>query len=380
MRKPRAAAPPGVLVIHETEPASYGWATVKNSQHQHHVRHRPRRTRRPSIRRSKAGSSATSRRRCFAASGLNFEAAKAAANAQGFPAGPAQGDARPPTSTPRPRRSPRTTSSASCRGKQLSRRDGDLHRALGPSRHRQARRQRRRDLQRRGRQRHRPRPADRAGPRLRARARARALGRLPGRHRRGEGPAGQRILCRQSALPARQDGRACSTPTSLGVLGPARNFIDPRHARVRPARRPDRGRRQAQGRCFTPDPQPETGGFFRSDHFTFAKVGVPAISFKSGEDLVNGGVAARRSAGRGLHRQALSPARRRMVADAGTSPAWPRMRAAPRASACASPIRANGRTGATTANSAPSATAARPNASRRRAGERGERRVAARRG
>ena len=54
----------GVLIVHETEPASYGWATVKNSQHQRHVRHRPHRTRRPSIRRSKAGSSATSRRNC----------------------------------------------------------------------------------------------------------------------------------------------------------------------------------------------------------------------------------------------------------------------------------------------------------------------------
>ena len=37
----RAPGAAGVLVVHETEPASYGWATVKNSQHQHHVRHRP---------------------------------------------------------------------------------------------------------------------------------------------------------------------------------------------------------------------------------------------------------------------------------------------------------------------------------------------------
>ena len=46
-----------------------------------------------------------------------------------------------------------------------------------------------------------------------------------------------------------------------------------------------------QGRYFTPDPHPETGGFFRSDHFSFAKRGVPAISFGSGNDLVNGGIA-----------------------------------------------------------------------------------------
>jgi Zn-dependent M28 family amino/carboxypeptidase len=47
-----------------------------------------------------------------------------------------------------------------------------------------------------------------------------------------------------------------------------------------------------QGRSYTPDPHPETGGFYRSDHFSFAKVGVPAISFTPGLDLVNGGTAA----------------------------------------------------------------------------------------
>jgi len=43
---------------------------------------------------------------------------------------------------------------------------------------------------------------------------------------------------------------------------------------------------------FTPDPHPETGGFFRSDHFPFAKRGVPALSWGSGDDLVAGGKAA----------------------------------------------------------------------------------------
>ena len=32
--------------------------------------------------------------------------------------------------------------------------------------------------------------------------------------------------------------------------------------------------------------------FFRSDHFSFAKRGVPAISFKSGDNLKEGGVEA----------------------------------------------------------------------------------------
>ncbi len=48
----------------------------------------------------------------------------------------------------------------------------------------------------------------------------------------------------------------------------------------------------AKGRTYSPDPRLEAGSFFRSDHFPFAKKGVPAISFGSGRDLVNGGTAA----------------------------------------------------------------------------------------
>ena len=43
-------------------------------------------------------------------------------------------------------------------------------------------------------------------------------------------------------------------------------------------------------KSFTPDPRPEAGGFFRSDHFAFALAGVPAVSFKSGQDLEEGGI------------------------------------------------------------------------------------------
>ena len=48
--------------------------------------------------------------------------------------------------------------------------------------------------------------------------------------------------------------------------------------------------------AYTPDPVPEAGHFFRSDHFPFAKRGVPAISYGSGNDLVDGGEAAGRKA------------------------------------------------------------------------------------
>ena len=46
-----------------------------------------------------------------------------------------------------------------------------------------------------------------------------------------------------------------------------------------------------QGRYYSPDPHPEAGYFFRSDHFAFARAGVPAISFSEGNDLLNGGIA-----------------------------------------------------------------------------------------
>ena len=43
---------------------------------------------------------------------------------------------------------------------------------------------------------------------------------------------------------------------------------------------------------YSPDPRPEAGAFFRSDHFPLAKRGVPAISFGSGNDWIDGGVQA----------------------------------------------------------------------------------------
>ena len=49
---------------------------------------------------------------------------------------------------------------------------------------------------------------------------------------------------------------------------------------------------KAHGRTFTKDSRPEAGSFFRSDHFSFAKQGLPALSFGSGPDLVKGGVEA----------------------------------------------------------------------------------------
>ncbi|PCJ23306.1 MAG: peptidase M28 [SAR86 cluster bacterium] len=45
----------------------------------------------------------------------------------------------------------------------------------------------------------------------------------------------------------------------------------------------------AQGRYLAAEPNPERGYYYRSDHFNFAKVGVPALYAESGEDSVEHG-------------------------------------------------------------------------------------------
>lgn len=46
---------------------------------------------------------------------------------------------------------------------------------------------------------------------------------------------------------------------------------------------------EADGRVATPNPSPEAGYYYRSDHFAFAKRGVPMLYVDGGEDLVEGG-------------------------------------------------------------------------------------------
>ena len=102
---------------------------------------------------------------------------------------------------------------------------------------------------------------------------------------------------------------------SMGVWGPARNFSvsgSVEHGLLDML--VQHGRRQ--GRSFTPDPRPEAGLFFRSDHFPFAKEGVPAISFRAGNDLVNGGIE------RGNALAADYTAKRYHQPDDEFNPAW----------------------------------------------------------
>jgi Zn-dependent M28 family amino/carboxypeptidase len=54
---------------------------------------------------------------------------------------------------------------------------------------------------------------------------------------------------------------------------------------------------KTQSRVVSPDSEPEKGGFFRSDHFSLARAGVPAITPGSGDDLVDGGKARSKELG-----------------------------------------------------------------------------------
>lgn len=63
-----------------------------------------------------------------------------------------------------------------------------------------------------------------------------------------------------------------------------------------------------QGRTIVPDERPEAGGYYRSDHFSFAKLGIPAIYFRGGLDLEEGGEAAGRELARERSKRYHTPA------------------------------------------------------------------------
>ena len=53
---------------------------------------------------------------------------------------------------------------------------------------------------------------------------------------------------------------------------------------------------KSEGRTPEMEPTPEKGFYYRSDHFSFAKLGVPMVYFEGGDDLVIGGKAAAKAA------------------------------------------------------------------------------------
>ncbi|HEY8227732.1 MAG TPA: M28 family metallopeptidase [Pyrinomonadaceae bacterium] len=72
---------------------------------------------------------------------------------------------------------------------------------------------------------------------------------------------------------------------SMNVLGLTNDFI-PLGAERSSLKGVAEAVAREKGLRVSPDARPEQGSFFRSDHFPFAKVGVPSISLKEGDDYV----------------------------------------------------------------------------------------------
>jgi Zn-dependent M28 family amino/carboxypeptidase len=79
---------------------------------------------------------------------------------------------------------------------------------------------------------------------------------------------------------------------ALDPHGPARNFTTSGSAKQELLDELIDTAKKLGNLDYVTDPKPEAGHFFRSDHFPFAKRGVPAVSFGSGNDLVDGGLEA----------------------------------------------------------------------------------------
>ena len=72
---------------------------------------------------------------------------------------------------------------------------------------------------------------------------------------------------------------------SMNILGPTHDFVPLGAERSSLKAVVDAVARE-RGLRISPDPRPEQGSFYRSDHFPFAKVGVPSISLKEGSDYI----------------------------------------------------------------------------------------------
>src|SRR5256714_2591499 len=72
---------------------------------------------------------------------------------------------------------------------------------------------------------------------------------------------------------------------SMNVLGLTRDFV-PLGAERSTLKAVVEAVARERGMSVKPDPRPEQGSFYRSDHFPFAKVGVPSISLKEGDDYI----------------------------------------------------------------------------------------------
>jgi Zn-dependent M28 family amino/carboxypeptidase len=71
---------------------------------------------------------------------------------------------------------------------------------------------------------------------------------------------------------------------SMNIHGLTRNFV-PLGADRSSLKAVAEAVARERGMVVSPDPRPEQGSFYRSDHFPFAKVGVPSINLEAGDDF-----------------------------------------------------------------------------------------------
>jgi Zn-dependent M28 family amino/carboxypeptidase len=283
----------GVLVVHETAPASYGWAIVKNSntgQILDIVRDRPTETH-PQLEAWIQRDVAVD---LFKRAGLNFDAEKKKAQSQAFKPVPL-GNATLTVDYP-VRQSKLTSTNVLGLLKGTGHPDEAViysahwdHLGIGS-------------------------PDDK-GDRLYNGARdngvgiasvlelARVYGRAPKTDRsvvfmfvtaEEQGLLGTEYYARHPLYPL-ETTVAVYNIDALAVDGPAKDVGVAGNGKI--SLQDDLGAAaQKQGRRLSPDPRPEAGEFYRSDHFPMAKVGVPAISLASGQDLYVGGPAAGKKA------------------------------------------------------------------------------------
>ena len=277
----------GVLIVHETDPASYGWNTVKNSNTNAQfdiVRQDPAASHtvfESWIQRALA-------QQIFAASGLDFDKAKAAAKTKAFQPIPLKA-----TLTANARAEVSTITSHNVAGYLPGRKYPDEtviytahwdHLGIGKPDDRG-------DTIYNG-------ALDNATGIAQLIEQARAFAREPRTDRsvvflavtaEEKGLLGSEYYAHNPLFPIGKTAGVLNTDGGQ-LWGPAKNFTISGNARL------DLldmliAEGKKQGRYYSPDPHPEAGHFYRSDHFSFAKVGVPAISFGEGNDLVNGGIA-----------------------------------------------------------------------------------------
>ena len=105
----------------------------------------------------------------------------------------------------------------------------------------------------------------------------------------------------ETAAMINMDGLSAAGPSrDITVVGRGQTDLDQRLAAAA----------ETQNRRIEPEAFPEQGGFFRSDHFNFARIGVPALFTSAGIDLYQGGAARGRALSDAYVATSLSQAER----------------------------------------------------------------------